>query len=208
MPEFFMNPLLETTDIAKQLLGCVLSYTQNGKRRSGWIVETEAYLGEKDQAAHTYQGHQSKRVEALYAPAGTFYIHQMMQHTMINISTKENGNPEGVLIRAIQPIEGKDTMAKNRGNKPQLEWTNGPGKLTQALGVTMADYGTLATEGRLQISEEGRRQPLEIISGPRIGIPNKGKWTEAPLRFYIKGNPFVSRTAKKYHDLETYGWGE
>lgn len=204
---FLDDITLDTTVIAKKLLGCLLVYEKDGMRKSGWIVETEAYLGKKDAAAHTYQGHRSPRVEVLYSPAGTFYIHQMMQHTMINVSTKVDGCPEGILIRAIEPFEGEIEMAKNRpGHSGKYSLTDGPGKLTQALGVTMAEYNTRFDESPLMIDViNNRRIPQTIIEGPRIGIPNKGEWTEAPLRFTVAGNPYVSRRKGKIAK-ETHGW--
>ncbi|MCZ0716810.1 DNA-3-methyladenine glycosylase [Aerococcus kribbianus] len=202
---FITDPQFSTAEIARQFLGCLLVHEQDGQRLSGWIVETEAYLGEEDQAAHTYNKHYSDRVKALYGPAGTFYIHQMMQHTMINISTQAEGVGEGVLIRAIQPYQGIDEMAANRPNKSGYELTNGPGKLVQALGVGMEAYGTSYRDKPLFIDLKlPKLQVAEIKSSPRIGIPNKGKWTEAELRYYVGGNPYVSRKRGKIR--KDWGW--
>src|SRR5699024_10526260 len=138
-------------------------------------------LGVRDMAAHTYQGKKTPRVEAMYERSGTIYIYNMMGNFLLNIATRELGNPEAVLIRAVQPERGISLMEQRRG-KTSFDLTNGPGKMTQAMGITMKEYGTQITAPFLRINFEQKKEPKVILETPRIGIPNKGEWTEAPLK--------------------------
>lgn len=200
---FWFNTDLPTEELAQQLLGCLLIKETEEGVTSGWIVETEAYLGEMDQAAHSFGLRKTPRLEAMYQSAGTIYIYQMHTHTMLNIVAKEAGNPQGILIRALEPHSGVELMEQRR-NMSGLGVTNGPGKLTKAMGITREDYGTSISEPPLYLSSDQRRIPKNIIDSPRIGIPNKGKWTDEPLRFTVGGNPYVSRK-KGTVDLDL-GW--
>lgn len=187
-----------------QLLGRkLISKTPEGTS-TGIIVETEAYLGVRDMAAHTYQGRRTPRVKAMYDKAGTIYIYNMMGNLLLNVATKEEGNPEAVLIRAIQPLEGIELMEKRR-KKAGYELTNGPGKMSQSLGISMEQYGTCITEPPLSIDFSKKLEPVEILKTPRIGIPNKEPWTGAPLRYIVSKNPYVSRRRGKM-DLDNFGW--
>jgi len=198
------DPKQSTEAVAKNLLGTkLISETPEGLT-TAWIVETEAYLGVNDMAAHTYQGRKTPRVEAMYEKAGTIYIYNMMGNLLLNVVTKAKGDPEAVLIRAVQPGTGISLMEERRG-KSDYVLTNGPGKMTQAMGITMEEYGTQITEAPLFIDGQNKREPKKILETPRIGIPNKGKWTEAPLRYIVDKNPYVSHRRGKM-DLENYGW--
>ena len=201
--EFWFNTELPTEQVAQQLLGCLLIKETNEGITSGWIVETEAYVGEFDEAAHSFGLRKTPRLKAMYQPAGTNYIYHMHTHTMLNVVAKEAGNPQGILIRAIEPFSGVELMEEGR-NMSGINVTNGPGKLTKAMGITRDDYGTSIDEAPLYLSTQQRRIPKEIIATPRIGIPNKGKWTDEPLRFIVAGNPYVSR--KKGPVDVDFGW--
>ncbi|MCU5745239.1 DNA-3-methyladenine glycosylase [Staphylococcus sp. SQ8-PEA] len=185
----------DTVQTAKDLLGVKVIYTDGEQIYSGYIVETEAYLGYQDRAAHGYQGKRTPKVESLYKKGGTIYAHVMHTHLLINFVTREIDVPEGVLIRAVEPLEGIEAMRINR-NKDGYDLTNGPGKWTQAFHLPRHLDGTLLNSGRLQINIKQRKRPREIVEDSRIGIPNKGEWTHKPLRFSVKGNPFVSRMRK------------
>ncbi len=129
----------------------------------------------------------------------------MHRQTLLNFVTQAVGDPQGILIRAVQPIEGLSAMTQNRPKTgPAL--TNGPGKLTQALGLTMVLNGRLLPETPLTLSWDPIFQPREVQTTSRIGIANKGSWTAAPLRFLVAGNPFVSKQLKRDIDLDRYGW--
>ena len=192
-----------TEDIAKKLLGKLLVHEVDGKRTSGFIVETEAYLGIPDIAAHSYGGRRTKRTETMFGRAGNLYVHVIHTHVLLNIITQDEGVPEGVLIRAIEPYEGIELM-KERRLKHGYQLTNGPGNLTKALGITMDYYGENINSSNVFISNEPHKIPVKIESAPRIGIANKGIWTEKPLRYIVAGNPYVSRRKGEIDD--NFGW--
>lgn len=199
----FVHPSTEI--IAQQLLGKLLIHKTPACTYSGYIVETEAYIGMEDMACHTYAGKNTPKVASMYLIGGTIYIYTMHTHHMLNIVTKEAGNPQAVLIRAIQPVDGLSQMEINR-NKTGVMVSNGPGKLTKAMNITRALDGTLVNVHRLFIDETTSKMPIDIVTTPRIGIPNKGVWTDAPLRYYVKGNPFVSGIRKRDVLLDRDGW--
>lgn len=184
-----------TTETAKALLGVKIIYQDNNQTYSGYIVETEAYLGFDDRAAHGFGGKQTPKVTSLYKRGGTIYGHVMHTHLLINFVTRTEGVPEGVLIRAVEPEDGIEAMIKNR-NKKGYEVTNGPGKWTKAFNIPRAIDGSTINECRLSIDVKNRKYPREIEESARIDIPNKGEWTHKPLRYTVKGNPYVSRARK------------
>ena len=172
--DFVNKPTIET---AKSLLGVKISYQDHTQTYSGYIVETEAYLGFKDKAAHGFGGKQTPKVTSLYQRGGTIYGHVMHTHLLINLVTREEGIPEGVLIRAVEPEDGIEAMKINR-NKSGFELTNGPGKWTKAFNIPRAIDGSTINQCRLSIDVKNRKFPREIEESARIGIPNKGEWTE------------------------------
>jgi len=190
----FIHPA--TKEIAQNLLGKLLVHKTHACIYSGFIVETEAYVGMDDMACHSYGGKNTPRLQSMYKAGGTIYVYTMHNHHMLNIVTKEANNPQAVLIRAVEPAEGIEQMAANR-QQTGILISNGPGKLTKAMAITKELDGTVMNEGALYIDEENSKEPNKIITAPRIGIPNKGDWTIAPLRYYVKGHPFVSGMAKK-----------
>lgn len=185
-----------TEEIAQQLLGHLLVRETDFGKMSGWIVETEAYLGYEDAAAHSYLGKRTPRLHSMYQEAGTIYVYQMHTHKMLNIVTQPKGVAHAVLIRAIEPNEGEELMQLNR-MKNGVDLTNGPGKLTRALNITMEDNGLSILEKPLYLDLSKKLEPVNIDSSPRIGIPNKGEWTEAKLRYTVTGNPYISRNRGK-----------
>lgn len=185
----------DTRQIAKNLLGVKVIYQDTTQTYTGYIVETEAYLGLNDRATHGYGGKITPKVTSLYKRGGTIYAHVMHTHLLINFVTKSEGIPEGVLIRAIEPEDGLSAMFRNRGKKG-YEVTNGPGKWTKAFNIPRAIDGATLNDCRLSIDTKNRKYPKDIITSPRIGIPNKGDWTHKSLRYTVKGNPFVSRMRK------------
>ena len=158
-----------TTQTAKDLLGVKIIYQDDNQYYSGYIVETEAYLGFNDRAAHGYGGKQTPKVTSLYKTGGTIYAHVMHTHLLINFVTRTQGVPEGVLIRAIEPEDGIEAMKMNRG-KTGYEITNGPGKWTKALNIPRAIDGSTLNDCRLSIDIKNRKYPKEIVESGRIGI--------------------------------------
>lgn len=192
-----------TEQIAQSLLGKLLVHEKDGIRRSGFIVETEAYLGVSDKAAHSYGGLRTKRTEIMFQEAGSIYTHVMHTHVLLNIITQPIGTPEGILIRAIEPYEGIPEMERARIRHGH-NLTNGPGNLTKAMGIDMSYYGKSILGSQLFIDENIEKQAKQIIATPRIGIPNKGEWTDKALRFIVEGNPYVSQ--RKGSVATDQGW--
>ena len=185
--------------VARRLLGQRLVVVQpDGERLAGLIVETEAYLGVKDKAAHTYGWRKTERTASMFEPGGTAYVFLNYGiHRLLNLSTGPAGQPTAILIRAVEPTEGLPRMFERRAKaKAEADLCSGPGKLSQALGIEMADDGTdTLTSDRLFVERvRGRSLPSkQIIVRPRIGVDYAGEWAAAPLRFYVRGNPHVSR---------------
>lgn len=186
--EFFQQPTLE---LASSLLGCILVNESEEGTAAGVIVETEAYIGPMDQAAHSYNNRRTKRTEVMFHQAGLAYTYVMHTHTLFNVVSGEEGNPEAVLIRAIEPLEGVDLMVRRRGMPESPNLTNGPGKLTKAMGIKMSDYGHPLTKKPLFLTQG--MVPDSISAGKRIGIDNSGEARNYPWRFWITGNRYVSR---------------
>ncbi len=183
---------LPTLELARSLLGKLLVKETEAGIASGWIVETEAYIGPGDRAAHSYGNRRTARTEIMYGAPGCVYTYVMHTHCLVNVVSGEVGKPEAVLIRAVEPHTGIGLMYERRGqDKKEKDLTNGPGKLTKALGIEKADYGRCFFERPLFIAEG--KEPASISSGPRIGIDNSGEAKDYPWRFWITDNRFVSR---------------
>lgn len=131
-----------TEEIAADILGVKIIHETDDIVYTGYIVETEAYIGKHDQAAHSFNGRNTKSVKSLYCEGGTIYAHSMHKQLLINFVTQVEGEPQGVLIRAIEPEHGIEQMALNRNGKTGIELTNGPGKFTQAMQISKALDGT------------------------------------------------------------------
>ncbi|WP_088072962.1 DNA-3-methyladenine glycosylase [Gottfriedia luciferensis] len=186
--EFFLKPTLQ---LAKDLLGTKLVHIIDGMEVSGIIVETEAYIGPGDRAAHSFQNRRTKRTEILFHEPGLIYTYQMHTHTLINVVGGEVNSPHAILIRALEPLDGIEKMVEFRKNQPISNLTNGPGKLTKALNITMSSYGKPIWEPPVYITEG--IEPKDISRGPRIGIENTGEARDYPWRFWITDNKFVSK---------------
>ncbi|EPH93173.1 DNA-3-methyladenine glycosylase [Enterococcus faecalis 13-SD-W-01] len=202
--EFFFNKT--TPEIARDLLGMYLEHETPMGKLSGYIVDAEAYLGPEDEAAHSYGLRQTPRVRAMYEPAGTIYLYTMHTHWILNVVTQEKGIPQAVMLRGLEPAENIELMSQNRGGKIGPDISNGPGKLVAALGVTSELYGESYLDSKLHFVFEKRKYPKKIEALPRIGIPNKGIWTEKPLRFVVAGNPYISLQKQRLIDKEDWGW--
>ncbi|MCP9312013.1 DNA-3-methyladenine glycosylase [Liquorilactobacillus satsumensis] len=195
-----------TAVIAQDLLGRKLTYASSEGIVGGYIVETEAYLGEEDSTAHAFKGRRSSFNEALYGPPGTIYIYTLRGLYLFNLVAQEKDVPQGILIRAVEPCCGRNLMERHRP-KSGFELTNGPAKFMEAWGIRDKKLnGTLIGTGPLSLTLRQRRQPQQIIAGPRIGVSQRGTATFAPLRFYVAGNPYVSNLRKREMQLTDYGW--
>lgn len=193
-----------TIDIARFLVGMYLEHDTPQGKLGGYIVDCEAYLGPEDQAAHSFGMRRTPRLKAMYQKPGTIYLYTMHTHLILNMVTQPEGMPQGVMIRGFEPVEGRSMMEENRGRTGR-ELSNGPGKLVSAMGISKALYGQSIFTSALHLVPEKRRAPKKIKAVPRIGIPNKGEWTEMPLRFVAAGNPYVTGIRKSEIDPDL-GW--
>lgn len=178
--------------VARELLGCFIIRKYKGELLVGKIVETEAYLSTPDDpASHGFKP-KSRRTNSLFGDAGYAYVTNVHRYMIMNVVTETYNKPSAVLIRAIEPIEGIETMKKLRGKDNILDLTNGPGKLTLALNITRKLDGIDITDSKSEIffTKRNERFTETIINSPRIGI---SKAQEFHLRFYIKNNPYVSK---------------
>jgi DNA-3-methyladenine glycosylase len=184
---FYLRP---ARAVARDLLGCVLVSRRGRALTTGRIVETEAYLGPEDGASHAAFRPGSHGL--FYGPGGIAYVFlNYGRHCCLNAITGRPGTPGCVLIRALEPIWGRRVMARRRGMPADAHrLASGPGNLTRALGVTLVDNGADLTRALLTIEPGLAPRAFTIASGPRIGITRS---VELPLRFWIAGNPFVSR---------------
>ncbi len=178
----------DAVEVARDLLGKILVHG----RTSGRIVETEAYLGGDDLAAHSARGI-TARTRVIFGPPGHAYVYFIYgMYECLNLVAERVGSPGCVLIRALEPVAGIEAMQRRRPTARKIhDLTSGPGRLTLALGVTRAQNGVDVTRGSLTVRTAPVEDPFEIEVTPRIGIRQCADW---PLRFIIKGNPFVSRS--------------
>ena len=190
---FFDRPCLE---VAPELVGAYLvQQPARSPRLVARIVEVEAYLGDgSDRGSHCHRG-QTPRNQAMFGPPGRLYVYRSYGiHICANVVCEGEGRGAAVLLRAFEPVEGAARMHKLRGLTPQAlarDVGSGPGKLCQALGITLDDYGSNLLRGRLTLRRPGAKDPaLPIARSRRIGL---GKGREHPYRFYAKGHPCVSR---------------
>jgi DNA-3-methyladenine glycosylase len=185
LPRRFYNR--STIVVAKDLLGKVLKHGET----AGVIVETEAYLGADDLAAHSARGI-TDRTRIIFGPPGHAYVYLIYgMYECLNLVAEPAGQPGCVLIRALEPLEGIDIMRNRRpvAKKPE-QLASGPGKLTRALNITRKHNGADVTRGPITVHRRNEEPPIRIVTTPRIGITHCADW---PLRFYVAGNAFVSR---------------
>ncbi|MBI2342354.1 MAG: DNA-3-methyladenine glycosylase [Deltaproteobacteria bacterium] len=178
-----------TVGAAKKLLGKFIYHKVNGFELLARIVETEAYT-QNDPACHANRG-LTPRNKVMFGPGGYAYVYFTYgNHWLLNFVTAKEGKGEAVLIRAVEPVKGIAAMRRNRpAVKKDVDLTNGPGKLTQAMAITKDYYGMDLTGKNFHVLDSGEK-PKKIVATTRIGISG-GR--ELPYRFYIKDNPYVSR---------------
>ena len=186
---FYARP---TLDVARDLLGQVLVHRTPAGVAGGIIVETEAYIGEGDPACHAAPG-PTRRNAPLYGPPGVAYVYLNYGiHYLVNAVTEPEGQPAAVLIRALEPLHGIDLMMRRRApdgrRLDETDLSRGPGNLTRALGITLAENQLDLTSGRLSI-EQRAPEPFTVSWGPRIGIRVA---VDRPWRCWIAGHSCVS----------------
>lgn len=177
---------------ARDLLGKVLCTAFSGVRTSGIIIETEAYMGTRDRASHAFGGRRTSRNETMYARGGVAYVYLCYGiHHLFNVVVHHRDMPHAVLVRAVSPLEGIEVMQQRRGNAKLT--TNGPGTLTQALGIHTRHNNEDLTGQRIWIEDQGITvPPRRIIRGPRIGVDYAGADALLPYRFQIAPSQFGS----------------
>ncbi len=181
----------ETEIVARDMLGTVLECETDQGLASGIIVETEAYLGEHDEACHAVVG-RTARTAPLYGPPGTSYVYFIYgMYWCFNAVTREEGLPSAVLVRALEPLDGVQLMQRRRpASKSVVNLTNGPGKLCTALGIVGSMGGRPLQRKPLLIREGERVADDRVLITTRIGITRAADW---PMRFVVARNPFVSK---------------
>ena len=185
----------DTLKIARELLGKTLVVPdKNGDRVSGKIVETEAYLGPEDKAAHSHNNRRTKRTEIMFHEGGVAYVFFVYgMYFQFNVVVGKQDVPHAILIRAVEPIDGIEIMRKRRGKMPDKNLTSGPGKLSIALEIDKSFNAENLSGDRVWIEEGGRLSNSKIETGKRIGIDYAEEFANEPWRFYLKGNHFVSK---------------
>jgi len=181
---FYNRPTIE---VARALLGKVVVHGPT----AGIIVEAEAYLGGDDLASHSARGI-TDRTRVIFGPPGHAYVYFVYgMYECLNLVCEPEGRPGCVLVRALEPVAGIEIMRRRRpaARKPE-DLASGPGKLTLALGITRLQNEADVTRGSLVVREPAEPRPVEIAVTPRIGI---SRCADLPLRFFIRGNRFVSR---------------
>jgi DNA-3-methyladenine glycosylase len=168
-------------EVARELLGKHLVLRQGGIERVGRIVETEAYLGPHDLAAHSARG-RTARTEVMFGPPGHAYVYLIYgMHHCMNVVTQPDGQASAVLLRALEPVRNLDPH------------TRGPGLLCRAMGVDKRLNGHDLVSADFHLEEPESRARISIVRRPRIGVDYAGHWARRLLRFYIRSNPYVSR---------------
>jgi DNA-3-methyladenine glycosylase len=171
----------DTTQVAQELLGKHLVHVVDGVARVGRIVETEAYLGPHDLAAHSARG-LTKRTRVMFGPPGHAYVYLIYgMHWCMNVVTQAEGHASAVLLRALEPVENLDSH------------TRGPALLCKAMAIDGRLNGRDLLGDDLFVADPGAAPAIRIVKRPRIGVDYAGHWARRLLRFYIKGNAFVSK---------------
>jgi DNA-3-methyladenine glycosylase len=187
--------------IARELIGKIIVTRFDGVVTSGRIVETEAYIGLKDRASHSYGGRRTARNEHMYAAAGTAYVYICYgMHHLFNVVTNKKDIPDAVLIRAVEPIKGIEEMLGRTGKRTfDNSLTKGPGNAAKALGISKSHSGINLVKGKIFITEDDYQLDNKMIgTSGRIGVEGAGEEAALlPYRFYIRGNRFVSSYPNK-----------
>ncbi len=193
-PSFYQDG--NVVQVAKSLLGKELHTNVDGLHTSGLITEVEAYAGRDDKACHANNGLRSKRTEVMYQAGGVAYVYLCYGiHHLFNVVTNINDMADAVLVRAIQPLDGIETMLKRRKlSKAEYRLSSGPGTLTTALGIsTQTHYGADLQGEQIWIEDAPIVDDNYIVISKRIGVDYAEEDALKPWRFYIKGSPWISK---------------
>ena len=184
--EFYLRDGLT---VARELIGKKLVTNLRGELTSGIIVETEAYMGAIDAAAHSYRG-KTKRTKIFYGAGGFVYVYLIYgMHICTNVVANVENVPEAVLIRALKPVDGVEIMKRRRGKNNLRDLCSGAGKLSQALGITKEFYGADLCGEEIFIED---CEKLSVVTTPRVNIDYAGAAADYPWRFVAAGSKFLS----------------
>ncbi|HHW11121.1 MAG TPA: DNA-3-methyladenine glycosylase [Firmicutes bacterium] len=205
--EFFT---VDAVTLARRLLGALLVRRSAEGITAGMIVETEAYRGPDDRAAHSCSGRRTSRTEVMFGPGGRAYVYLIYgMYLLFNVVAAKEGQPEAVLIRALEPVLGLELMAGRRGlelttdqNPPGdgergperliRSLCNGPGRLTRALDITRQHYGIDLRGDELFLVPYKEFPEAAVATTPRINVDYAGEWKHMPWRFVVRDSPFLS----------------
>ena len=195
-PAFFSGSAAEAAPL---LLGKLLCHRTPEGLAAGMIVEAEAYCGPADDAAHSFGGRRTARTEAMYGPAGQAYVFRLYgMHRCFNVVTASAGEPQAVLIRALEPVEGLALMAQRRGTAEKRLLCSGPGRLCQAMGIGMEHYGQDLFSGSLRLEEYRTFPPEAIGVSPRVNVDYAETYRDRLWRFFLRESPYVSSVPRRY----------
>lgn len=185
----------DVLDVARASIGKVLVTRSPQGVTAGRIVETEAYRGPEDLAAHSVGGRRTPRTEAMFGPPGYVYVFFVYgMHFQFNLVTGSPGEPHAVLVRAVEPLMGQELMSVRRGvDASRRDLTNGPGKLCQAFGIDGTHYGADLCPGDRVYLAPGPAA-AKIARSPRVGVDYAGSWAKRPWRFFDENSRYVSAT--------------
>lgn len=178
----------DVVQIARELIGKLIVCRWDKKKLVVRIVETEAYAGSIDAASHAYGNKRTKRTEVMFAAGGTAYVYLCYgMHVLFNVVTNEEGVPDAVLIRGVEPVEGFTSLKTGAGRKPGA----GPAMVTRLMGITLAHNGSSLLGSSLFLAEEPGAQ-LPVAVSPRIGVDYAGNAAHWLYRFFVPGHPHVT----------------
>lgn len=185
----------EVTRVARKILGKQLWTNFNNQLTGGLIVEVEAYCGATDSACHAFPDKRTPRTSIMFKKGGIAYVYLVYgMHHLFNIVTNVSGKADAVLVRAIEPLTGEKIMQQRRNIfKTNKLLTGGPGKLSQALGITTLNNSTDLSGDEIWLSEGVNIKKSDIVASPRIGVEYAGEDALLPWRFHIRDNKFVSK---------------
>lgn len=188
--------LRDACSVAHDLIGKILVHDSENGLTSGIIVETEAYRGPHDKAAHSYNGRRTSRTEIMYHEGGLVYVYMIYgMYYCFNVTASVNGSPEAVLVRAIQPLEGIELMSERRNTQRMINLCNGPGKLCSAMGISIKHYGIDLCGNELFITEGC--DDFNVSTSERINIDYAEECRSFQWRYFAEGSKFVSKVKPK-----------
>lgn len=191
--EFYLGQ--NVVNIARDLLGKILYTRINSQITAGMIVETEAYRGATDRASHAFPSRKTARNWIMFEDGGRAYVYLIYGiHYLFNIVTNIAGQPDAVLIRALEPIIGIPVMKERRNLQTERRLTSGPGSLSKAMGIDLKIYGEDLTGKKIWLEESGwQLDNDQVVETTRIGVDYAGEDSRLPWRFYLKGNVWISK---------------